>query len=91
MKESIYYIIAMSIFGLIFMNISIKLRWSEKLWSFFNKKIKPDYNFAIWILTSALMQGLLADVIGTISIISKIILGLTMGFFFAFMPNLEKK
>lgn len=91
MKEAIYYIIAMSISGLIFMNISIKLRWSEKLWSFFNKKIKPNYNVAIWILISALIQGFLADVIGTISIISKIILGLTMGFFFAFMPNLEKK
>ncbi|MGO5064607.1 hypothetical protein FDF31_07895 [Clostridium sporogenes] len=91
MKESIYYIIAMTIFGLIFMNISIKFRWSENLWLFFNKKIKSDYNMAIWILISALIQGILANVIGTISIISKIILGLTMGFFFAFMPNLGKR
>ncbi|EPY2276713.1 MULTISPECIES: hypothetical protein [Clostridium] len=91
MKELISYIIAMSISGLIFINISIKLKWSEKLWSFFNKKIKLDFNVAIWILISALIQGFLADVIGTISISSKIILGLTMGFFFAFMPNLGKK
>ncbi|EJO5347273.1 hypothetical protein NRP93_001350 [Clostridium botulinum] len=91
MKESIFYITAMSISGLIFMNISIKLRWSEKLWSFFNKRIKPNYNVVIWILTVVLIQGILAEVIGTIFIISKIILGFTMGVLFVFMPNLGKK
>lgn len=91
MKESIFYITAMSISGLIFINISIKLRWSEKLWGVFNKRIKPNYNVVIWILTVALIQGILAEVIGTIFIISKIILGSTMGVLFAFMPNLGKK
>ncbi len=91
MKESIPFIIAMSISGLIFMTISIRYKWSKKVWVILNKKIKPQYNVAVWILFSAVFNislQLLCEMLGIP--FSKIIMGISLGFYFAFMPTLDK-
>lgn len=93
MKELIPYLIGMIVSSLIFMNISIKFRWSEQLWNILNKKINSNYSAALWILIVVFIQGvvqLLCEGIGITSITSKIVLGFIMGFYFAFMPDLGK-
>ncbi|WBW96078.1 hypothetical protein [Oceanirhabdus sp. W0125-5] len=94
MKEYIPFLIGMSISGLIFMNISIKFSWSQRLWAILNKKINPSYNATTYLLTVVILQSIIqvmCDGIGMTSVISKTVLGFTMGFSFAFIPYLDKK
>lgn len=91
MKETIPSIIAMSITGFIFMTISNKYKWSKKVWGILNKKIKTQYNVAVWILFSAVFIiciQLLCEMLGIHY--SNIIMGISLGFYFAFMPTLDK-
>jgi len=84
------FIIVMILFGIIFMNISIKYKWSHNIWAFFNRKISPKYNAAIWVFFAAVMLTIFYLVIGIPRVIDKIISGAIMGFFFAFIPNVGK-
>jgi sugar phosphate permease len=91
MKGSIPLIVAMSISGLLFMSISIRYKWSKKVWLVLNKKINPRYNVTVWILFSAIFNislQLLCEIIG-ISF-SAILMGISLGFYFAFLPSLDK-
>ena len=89
MKDIIPLIIAMSISGFIFMSISIKYKWSKTVWTALNKKINSNFNVAIWIVFSGIFNILLQLVCGILGIpLHKIILGVSLGFYLAFMPTI---
>jgi len=88
-KDIIPLIVAMSISGFIFMSISIKYKWSKIVWTALNKKINPNFNVAIWIIFSGIFNILLQLVCEILGIpLHKIILGVSLGFYLAFMPTI---
>ncbi len=48
MKQTLIpYLMGMAISGIPLMTMSIKFKWSEKLWNVLNKKINKNYNVVI--------------------------------------------
>lgn len=91
MKDSIPTLIAMSISGLIFMTISMKFKWSNKVWHLLNKKIKPRYNISLWILFSPIFNISLQLIYEMMGLpYHEIMNGITLGFYMGFMPTLGK-
>ncbi|GAA0738677.1 hypothetical protein [Clostridium oceanicum] len=93
MKQNLIpYLIGMATCGIPLMTMSIKFKWSEKLWNVLNKRINKNYNVVIWLLIAAFMPAvieLLAETIaGRNIIISKTILGAIVGIQSSFMPGL---
>lgn len=89
MKSLFPNLISMSISGLVFMSISFKLNWNQRMWTTLNKKINHYLNGFLWISTVVVIQlivRLLCDIIGTSYITSEVVTGFTMGFCMAFMP-----
>lgn len=84
--------IAMAISAFIFMNLSIKLGWSKKLWSYVNRWLKPIYNASVWIMLAAILHISIQMVCGSLGFTdTRIITGSLIGFYFAFIPNLGTK
>lgn len=92
MVKLIPQIIAMVISAFIFMNLSIRLSWSKKLWAIINRRLNPIYNATVWILFAAIFHISIQMVCGSFGITdSRIITGIFIGFYFAFIPNLGVK
>lgn len=92
MKELIPRLVALIISGSFFMVISIKFNWSTKIWSFLNKKVKPQYNAALYIIFGGIFNLLtlvLLDIIGLTY--NQITNGVILGLYLAFIPNLGRK
>jgi hypothetical protein len=92
MRNILPQFIAMAISAYIFMNLSIKLGWSKKLWSLINRRLKPIYNATMWILIAAFLHISIQMVCGSFGMTdTRIITGSLIGFYFAFIPNLGTK
>ncbi|MBP1753928.1 MAG: hypothetical protein H6Q59_326 [Firmicutes bacterium] len=92
MKTLIPQLITMAISAFVFMNLSIKLSWSKRLWAVINRRLNPIYNATVWILFAAIFHISIQMICGAFGITdSRIITGLFIGFYFAFIPNLGAK
>lgn len=92
MKTLIPQLIAMAISAFIFMKLSIKFSWSKRLWAFINRRMKPIYNATVWLVLAAVLHITIQMVCGSLGINdSRIITGVLIGFYFAFLPNLGAK
>jgi hypothetical protein len=84
--------VAMSLSGILFMTLSIKLGWSKRIWAKLHKKVKPHYKVALWIIYVCvfnILVQLLIEFMGYTY--NDIINGAILGFSFAFMPSLGEK
>lgn len=91
MKETIVQLIAFGITGFLFMNLSITFGWSIKIWNLLNKKLNPQYNIVIWIISAGVLTilvQLLCEMMGLANI--KLIKGCVLGIYLAAMPNINK-
>ncbi|MDF2905493.1 MAG: hypothetical protein K0R34_814 [Herbinix sp.] len=92
MKTLIPQFLAMAVSGTIFITISMKLGWSRKLWDFINRRLNPIYNATVWILFAAVLHLSIQMVCGSLGIAdARLIIGILIGFYFAFIPNLGAK
>ncbi len=92
MKTLISQLIAMAISAFIFMKLSIKLSWSKRLWTILNRRLNPAYNATVWLVFAAVFHIFIQMICGSLGITdSRIITGLLIGFYFAFIPNLGAK
>lgn len=92
MNELVPQLLAVALSGMVFMFVSIKFGWSTRFWTFVNKRIKPQYNFILWIIivfVLSILVQVLYDIIGLPY--SQITNGVTIGFWFAFLPSLINK
>ncbi len=92
MKTLIPQLLATAISGTLFITLSIKFGWSTKLWAFINRRLNPIYNATVWLVLAAILHVSIQMVCGSLGITdSRIITGVLIGFYFAFIPNLGKK
>ena len=89
MKESLPMLIAMSISSLTFMFLSLKFKWSKKVWMLLTKKVKPQYHAVLWILCAPVLNISLQLLFEWIGIpFHGIMNGITLGFYMGFLPDL---
>jgi|GEM_PF-3234211 hypothetical protein len=92
MKELIPRLVAMSLSAILFMTLSIKLEWAKRIWAKLNKKIKPQYNIALWLLCVCVFNIVVQILFETMGYTyNDIINGAIFGFSLAFMPTLGEK
>ena len=85
-------LLALVISAGIFMTLSARLGWSRKLWALLNRRLNPVYNATLWIIFAAIFHLLIQMVCPLLGITdSRIITGVLIGFYFAFLPNLGVK
>lgn len=94
MKDIIYQISAMLVSGLVSVNLSMKYSWSKKFWKLINRKIKLDYNAMLFVLLSTflgLIVMFILDFAGIRYPVNAVIMGIVLGFYIAFVPDLGNK
>lgn len=92
MKTLLPQLLAMAVSATIFMTLSIKFGWSKRLWAIINRRLNPIYNATVWILFAAVLHITIQMVCGSLGITdSRLITGILVGFYFAFIPNLGVK
>ena len=92
MNTLLLQLLAMAVSASIFMKLSIKFGWSKRLWAFLNRRLNPVYNATLWILFAAVLHITIQMVCGSLGITdSRLITGVVIGFYFAFIPNLGAK
>jgi hypothetical protein len=92
MKTLLPQLLTMAVSATIFMTLSIKFGWSKRLWAIINRRLNPIYNATVWILFAAVLHISIQMVCGSLGITdSRLITGILVGFYFAFIPNLGVK
>ena len=90
MKTLIPQLIAMAISAFIFMKLSIQFSWSKRLWAAINRRMKPVHNTTVWLVFAVLLHLSIQMICASLGITnSRIITGVLIGFYFAFIPNLK--
>jgi hypothetical protein len=85
-------LLAMIVSASVFMTLSVRFGWSRKLWAFLNRKLNPAYSTVLWLLFAAVLHLTLQLVCKGLGIAdSRLITGILIGLYFAFIPSLGGK
>lgn len=90
MSPNMKFLLSMTISIIVFMNLSRKLGWSDKLWKFLGSKLKvdPSYNDALSILIVIIIPLIIMiifEILGFDRDIVRIIHGASIGFAVSFV------